>query len=112
MSVRYIHTQAQAQAELERERAAQKASYARRKERMLNDAEYREQQLQRWKVKRDQKRKTIEENPLHPNRGNDADRVAKVRRVARDAREALDAQEREDMIEKVHQRYFSYNFLY
>ena len=90
MSVRYIHTQAQALAELERERAAQKASYARRKERtlngtqaqpqtelerkrasqkasyarrkerMLNDAEYREQVLQSRKTKRDQKRKAIE----------------------------------------------------
>jgi len=36
MSVRHIHTQAQALAELERERAAQRASYARRKERTLN----------------------------------------------------------------------------
>ena len=36
MSVRHIHTQAQALAELEREQAARRASYARRKERTLN----------------------------------------------------------------------------
>ena len=79
---------------------------------MLNNAEYREQVLQSRKSKRDQKRKAIEENLLHSNPRNDANRMAKVRRVARDAQEALDAQERDDMIEKVHQRYFSYDFLY
>ena len=36
MSVRYIHTHAQALAELERERAARRASYARRKKRTVN----------------------------------------------------------------------------
>ena len=84
MSVRYIHTPAQAQAELERQRAAKKVSYNRRKERMLNDEEYREQQLHKWKTKRDQKRKAIEEDPLHVNKRQDADRMAKVRRVVRE----------------------------
>ena len=105
MSVRHIHTQAQAQAELERQRATQRATYARRRERMLNDAEYREQELQRYKIKRDQKRKTIEEDPFHVDARNDADRMAKVRKMARDTQNALDAQERENMIEKVRQRY-------
>ena len=140
MSVRHIHTQAQALAELERERAVQRASYARRKERtlngtpaeaqaelqrqravrtascarrkerMLNDAEYREQELQRWKAKRDQKRKAIEEDPLHVNKRQDADRMAKVRRVVRETQNALD---REEMIEKVRQRYiFSHTIAY
>jgi len=36
MSVRHIHTQAQALVELEWQRAAWRASYARRKERTLN----------------------------------------------------------------------------
>ena len=93
MSVRHIHMQAQAQAELERERAAKRANYAQRKERMLNDAEYHEQQLQRWKVKRDQKRKAIEEDPFHVDARNDGDRKAKVRRVAREVQETNNALE-------------------
>jgi len=60
---------------------------------MLNDAEYREQELQRWKVKRDQKRKAIEEDPFHVDARNDADRMAKVRRIAREVQEAKNAQE-------------------
>ena len=113
MSVRYIHTPAQAQAELERQRAAKKASYNRRKERMLNDEEYREQQLHKWKTKRDQKRKAIEEDPLHVNKRQDADRMAKVRRAVRETQNALDAQDREEMIEKVRQRYiFSHTIAY
>ena len=109
-SVWIIHTQADAQAELERQRAVKRASYARRKERMMNDAEYREQELQRWKIQRDQKRKTIEDDPLHINARNDADRMTKVRRMARETQNTLDAQERENMIEKIRQRYSSYNF--
>src|SRR5436190_8180543 len=109
-SVRIIHTQADAQAELERQRAVKRVSYARRKERMMNDAEYREQELQRWKIQRDQKCKTIEDDPLHINARNDADRMTKVRRMARETQTTLDAQERENMIEKVRQRYSSYNF--
>jgi len=135
MSVRHIHTQAQALAELEQERAARRASYARRKkrtlngtpaqaqaererqraarrvthirrkQRFLNDEQYSEQELQRYKIKRDQKRKTIEEDPFHVDARNDADRMAKVRKMARDTQNALDAQERENMIEKVRQRY-------
>ena len=123
ISVRHIHTQAQAQAELERQRAAQRASYARRKERtqngtpaqaqaelerqrvartasyarqkerMLNDAEYREQQLQNRKAQRDQKRNAIEEDPLLIDERQDADRMAKVRRVARETGDALDVLE-------------------
>ena len=46
ISVRQIHTQEQAQAEIHRLRTINKARYLQRKERMLNDAEYREQQLQ------------------------------------------------------------------
>jgi hypothetical protein len=37
-SVRYIHTQTQAQAELQRTKAANKASVARRKERIMNSS--------------------------------------------------------------------------
>ena len=79
---------------------------------MQNDPEYREQVLQSRKTEREQKRKALEEDPLHPDARKDADRMAKVRRVARETQEALDVQEREEMIEKVHQRYFSYNFSY
>ena len=43
MSVRQIHPQEQAQAEIHRLRMINKARYLRQKERMLNDAEYREQ---------------------------------------------------------------------
>jgi hypothetical protein len=114
MSVRYIHTQAQALAELERERVARRASYARRKERtlndtsaqaqiereqqravhrssdiqrketMLNDPEYRNQVLQNWKASRDKKRQAIEDDPLHVNARKDADRMAKVRKIVRE----------------------------
>jgi hypothetical protein len=140
MSVRHIHTQAQVIAELERERAARRASYARRKERtlngtpaqaqaeqerqraaqkvsdiqrketMLNGPEYRNQVLESQKINRDKKRQTIEDDSLHADARNHADRMAKVRRVARDTQNAQDARDREEMIEKVRQRYNSYNF--
>ena len=110
MSVRHIHTQTQAQAELERERAVQRAYYARRKERILNDPVYREEELRRHKTERDQKRKEIENDSLHSDARNDADRMVKVRRMARETRNILNIQERENMIEKVRQRYNSYNF--
>ena len=139
MSVRHIHTQAQALAELERERAvwrasyarrkerklngppaeaqaererqraAQRASYIRRKENMLNDPEYREQLLQSRKIGRDKKRQAIEDDPLHVDARKDADRKAKVRRMAREVQETNNALERQEMIEAVLQRYFSYN---
>ena len=110
MAVRIIHTQAQAQAELDRLRAAQKASDTRRKERMLNDPIYREEVLQRRQTSRDQKRKAIENDPHHLDARKDADRKAKARKIARESQEAMDALEQEEMIEKVHQRYFSYSF--
>ena len=138
MSVRHIHTQAQALAELERERAARKASYARRKERtlngtpaeaqaelerqrvaqratyirrketMLNDLEYRDQVLQNRKIGRDKKRQAIEDDPLHVDARKDADRKVKVRRVAREIQETNNALQRQEMLEAVRQRYFSY----
>jgi hypothetical protein len=82
-----------AQAELERRQAAQKATYALQRERMQNDPEYREQQLQSRKTAREQKRKALEEDPLHIDVRKDADRMAKVRRVAREIQDALNAQE-------------------
>ena len=135
MSVRHIHMQAQALAELERERAARRASYARRKkrtlngtpaqaqaererqraarrvthirrkQRFLNDEQYREQELQRRKMGRDQKRKALEEDPLHVDTRKDADRMVKVRRLATETQDVLNTQDREEMIEKVRQRY-------
>src|SRR5437667_8301126 len=79
---------------------------------MLNDTEYRDQQLQSRKAARDRKRKTIEDNPLHIDARKEADRLAKFRRVIKEADETRNAQEREEMIEKVHQRYFSSQFFY
>jgi|SRR5271167_1118535 len=96
MSVRYIHTQEQARAELELQAARKKVSDARRKERMQNDPEYRDKLLQSRKTKRQQKRKALEEDPLHADARNDADRMARARRVARDTQEVQDAQEREE----------------
>ena len=129
-----IHTQAQAQAELERQRAVRKASETRQKERMrndpvyceqvlaarkanesqrkqriLNDPAYRQEALLSRKTKRDQKRKAIDNDPLHLDARKDADRMAKVRKIAREKLEAMNALEREEMIEKVNQRYFSYS---
>ena len=95
---------AEAQAELERQRAAQKASRIRRKERILNDEQYRDQELQRRKIGRDQKRKALEEDPLHVDARKDADRMVKVRRLATETQDVLNTQDREEMIEKVHQR--------
>jgi len=65
-------------------------SYTRQKKRILNDAEYREQVLQR---RRDKKQKPIEDNPLHTNARKDADRMVKVRRVIREIQNVLDVQE-------------------
>src|SRR5438876_82337 len=110
ISVRQIHTQEQAQAEIHRLRTINKARYLQRKERILNDVEYREQQLQSRKAARDRKHKTIEDNPLHIDARKEADRLAKFRRVIKEAEETRNAQEREEMIEKVHQRYFSSQF--
>ena len=101
---------AEAQAELERQRAAWRVSDIQRKETMLNDPEYRKQVLESRKISRDKKRQAIEEDPLHVDARNHADRMAKVRRVARDTQNAQDAWDREEMIEKVRQRYNSYNF--
>ena len=55
MSVRHIHTQAQALAERERQRVAQRPSDIQWKETMLNDPEYRKQVLQSRKISRDKK---------------------------------------------------------
>jgi len=93
MSVQHIHTQAQALVELERQRAARRASYARRKERTLNDPEYRKQVLQSRKISRDKKRQAIEDDPLHVDVRKDADRKAKVRRVARETQDILNTQD-------------------
>ena len=103
-------TQGQAQAELERQRATQRANYAQRKERMLNNAEYREQELQRWKIKRDQKRKEIEEDPFMSMQERMLIEWPKLEEWLERHRRSENIQEREDMIEKVRQRYYSYNF--
>ena len=77
---------------------------------MLNDPEYRKQVLQSRKISRDKKRQAIEDDPLHVDARKDADRMAKVRKVIRETQNDLDAQDRQEMIEKVRQRYNSYNF--
>ena len=52
---------------------------------MLNDPEYREQRLQRWKIQKGiENDKAIEDDPLHVDARKDADRMAKIRRVARE----------------------------
>jgi hypothetical protein len=78
---------------------------------MQNDPEYHEQLLESRKTIRERKQKALEEDPLHANARTDADRMAKARRVARDTQEVQDAEEREEMIERVRQRYFSLQFL-
>jgi hypothetical protein len=62
------------------------------------------------KTIRNKRRKAIEDDPLHVNIRKNADRMAKVRRVTREIQETENVQEREDMIEKVRQRYSSYKF--
>jgi hypothetical protein len=133
----HIHTQAQAQVELERQRAqkrartarqkeelvnpppeemhaaregkvaANNANYTHRKEWILKDPEYRLEMLHNDKLRRDAKRKKIEDDPLYVNAGKDADKMAKMGRVARVVFQAFDARDREALIEKVRERYFS-----
>ena len=67
---------AKAQAELEQQQAAQRASYIRQKETMLNDPEYREQVLQSRKIGRDKKRQAIEDDPLHVDARKDEKAVS------------------------------------
>lgn len=102
LAVRYIHgqtdAQADAQAELDRRRTRKKELEAIRKERLLNDPEYRERH-------EDKKRKRIESDPLRLSPRKHADKMAKIRKLAKEAQDILNAQEREDMIEKVRERY-------
>jgi len=69
---------------------------------MPNDPVYREEVLLHHKTERDQKRKEIENDPLHSDARKNADRMIKVRRMAREIQETENAQERQNMIEKVH----------
>jgi len=88
--------QAQVQVELKRQRAAQKASYTRHKERMLNDPVYHEEVLQRCKTERHQKRKEIENDPLHSDARKDADRMTKVKEIARESQDGHSGMKRND----------------
>ena len=89
-----------------------KARYIWRKKRMLNKAEYRKQHLQSQQTERDRKYKAMEDDLLHVDARKEADRLAKLRRVMKEVDETRNAQVHQEIIEKVHQRYFSYNFLY
>ena len=77
---------------------------------MLNDPQYRKQVLQSRKIRTAKKRQAIEADSLYADATNHADRMAKVRRVAGDTRNAQDARDQEELIDKVRQRYNSYNF--
>ena len=103
LTVRYIHSQADAQAELDRLKTRRKELNAKRKERLCTDPEYREREEEK-------KRRRIENDPLRLNARKHADTVARLRRLAKEAQEALSAQERGDMIEKVQLRYFLSKF--
>jgi len=72
---------------------------------MLNDSEYREQVLQSQKIDRDKKRQAIKDDPLHVDARKNANRMARVKRVTGETQNILDTQKRENMIEKVRQRY-------
>ena len=77
-SARIILTQADARAELERQRAMKRAAYLKKKQRMQEDPEY---------AQRIRKRSLQQQE------------ISMMKRMRNDARE------REDMIEKVQQRY-------
>jgi uncharacterized protein YlaI len=113
-SVRYIHTQAQAQAELDRQKAIRKAQYAIKKQRMQEDINYAQKaridDARRANHSRADKRKRIEDDPLHVDTGKDAKRKAASRILARANRETQDNLDREDMANKVRERYASYFF--
>lgn len=84
-SARIILTQADAQAELERQRAMQRAGRAKRKRRMQEDPEY----AQQARIRSLQKQE-----------------ISMAQRMRNDA------QDRENMLEKVRQRYYLYNIFY
>ena len=86
LAVRYIHSQADAQAELDRRRTRNKELEAIRKERLLNDPEYREHH-------EDKKRKRMESDPLRLSPRNHANKMAKIRKLAKEAQDILNAQE-------------------
>ena len=108
-AVRYIHTQVQAQIEIERMRAINRANYAHRKQSMREDPEYnarpRAAQSEAQKTFHNKKRTTIEDDSLHDDIRKNANRMTRVRRMARETQNILDTQERENMIEKLRQRY-------
>ena len=72
---------------------------------MLNDSEYREQVLQSQKIDRDKKRQAIKDDSLHVDARKNANRMIRVKRVIEETQNILDTQKRENMIEKVRQRY-------
>jgi hypothetical protein len=111
-SVLYIHTQAPAQAEIDRTKSMERARRAVRKQRMQEDPEY-AQEVQTREIEKSQKcrakkRKIIEDNSLHPDAQKEANRKSEARKVVQATKNAEYAQEREDMLERVRQRYYLY----
>ena len=110
--VRYIHTQAQAQAEIDRQKAMERARRAARKQRMEEDPEYaqevRTREIEKKQKCRAKKRKIIEDDRLHPDAQKEANRKSEARKVVQATKNAEYAQEREDMLERVQQRYYLY----
>ena len=108
--VRYIHTQEQAQAELVRLDVLDKAYRDRRKQRLLNNPQFaqqdREMRSQRTRNNRNKKRNLSDsENSWQVIHEMNSARQAKSRKIAKDKQFIQDVQEQQDMIEKVQQRY-------
>ena len=108
----YIHTQAQAQAELNRQKAMQKARRTARKQRMQEDTEYaqevRTKDIERTQKYQAKKWKIFEDDPLYPDTQKEANRKSEARKVVQAMKNAEYTQEREDMLERVQQRYYLY----
>jgi hypothetical protein len=115
----YIGIQEQAQdasdrGPRDRENAMARARYATKKQRMQEDINYAQKvqldNARNAKQHRANKRKRIEDDPLHVDAGKDANRMAASRILARANQEAQDSFDREEMCNKVWERYTSYFF--
>jgi len=96
----------------DRQNAMARARYAAKKQRMQDDANYAQKvriiKAQNNKQHRANKRKRIEDNPLHVDAGTDVRRMAASRILARANREVQDNLDRKEMANKVRQRYTPY----
>ena len=90
----------------------QKARRTARKQRMQEDTEYaqevRTKDIERTQKYQAKKRKIFEDDSLYPDTQKEANRKSEARKVVQAMKNAEYTQEREDMLERVQQRYYLY----